>query len=98
MVFNINFVVFFSITFSAICSSIIAWWTWNIGLEKAGPELCGMIYYSLPLWGGVFAYVFLGETMTSVHFISGILIIGGIAWAGRSAKRVPAEAPLPSEA
>lgn len=87
MVFNMNLVVFFSITFSAICSSIIAWWTWNIGLEKAGPELCGMIYYSLPLWGGVFAYVFLGETMTQTHFISGVLIIGGIVWASLGAKK-----------
>lgn len=87
MVFNVNWVVLFSITFSAICSSIIAWWTWNIGLEKAGPELCGMIYYSLPLWGGVFAYFFLGETMTQTHFISGVLIIGGIVWASLGAKK-----------
>ena len=88
MVFNLNFVVFFSIIFSAICSSIIAWWTWNIGLTKAGPELCGMIYYSLPLWGGFFAYIFLGEKMNSVHVISGALIIGGIVWASRGAKKI----------
>jgi len=100
MVFNMNGVVLFSITFSAVCSSIIAWWTWNIGLTKAGPELCGMIYYSLPLWGGVFAYVFLGEKMTSVHFISGALIIGGIVWASRGAKKVSSESAktAPNEA
>ncbi|SOB57910.1 Permease of the drug/metabolite transporter (DMT) superfamily [Pseudodesulfovibrio profundus] len=91
MVFNMNGIVLLSITFSAICSSIIAWWTWNIGLKKAGPELCGMIYYSLPLWGGVFAYIFLGEQMTSVHYISGALIIGGIVWASRGAKKAPVE-------
>ncbi|WP_319544185.1 DMT family transporter [uncultured Pseudodesulfovibrio sp.] len=84
-------------TFSAICSSIIAWWTWNIGLEKAGPELCGMIYYSLPLWGGIFAFVFLGEKMTTVHFISGALIIGGIVWASRGTKK-PVESATPNEA
>ncbi len=84
MVFNMNGVVFFSITFSAVCSSIIAWGAWNIGLEKAGPELCGMIYYSLPLWGGIFAFVFLGETMGMTHLVSGILIIGGIYWASRA--------------
>ncbi|MBU1002934.1 MAG: DMT family transporter [Proteobacteria bacterium] len=98
MVFNMNGIVFFSITFSAICSSIIAWWTWNIGLEKAGPELCGMIYYALPLWGGFFAFIFLGEKITSIHFISGALIIGGIAWASRGTKKVTAENAVPSEA
>lgn len=86
MVFNMNGVVFFSITFSAVCSSIIAWGTWNIGLEKAGPELCGMIYYSLPLWGGLFGFLFLGETMGMTHLISGIMIIGGIFWASRVPK------------
>jgi drug/metabolite transporter (DMT)-like permease len=92
MLFNMNGIVFFSITFSAICSSIIAWWSWNVGLEKAGPELSGMIYYSLPLWGGFFAFVFLGETMGMTHLVSGILIIGGIFWASRGTKNNTAEA------
>ncbi|WP_419781173.1 DMT family transporter [Maridesulfovibrio sp.] len=90
MVFNMNGVVFFSIVFSAVCSSVIAWLTWNIGIEHAGPATSGMIYYSLPLWGGLFAFVFLGETMNSVHFISGILIIGGIIWSSRGPKEVTA--------
>ena len=88
MVFNMNGIVFFSIVFSAVCSSIIAWFTWNLGLQHAGPATSGMIYYSLPLWGGLFAFVFLGETMGTVHLISGALIIGGIVWASRSPKPV----------
>lgn len=88
MVFNMNGIVFFSIVFSAVCSSIIAWFTWNLGLQHAGPATSGMIYYSLPLWGGLFAFVFLGETMGTVHLISGALIIGGIVWASRSPKSV----------
>ncbi len=86
MIFNMNGIVFFSIIFSAVCSSVIAWLAWNMGLEHAGPATSGMIYYSLPLWGGLFAYLFLGETMGSVHLVSGILIIGGIFWASRAPK------------
>ncbi len=56
-----------------------------------------MIYYSLPLWGGIFAFVFLGEKMTTVHFISGALIIGGIVWASRGTKK-PVESATPNEA
>ncbi|SIO28922.1 DMT family transporter [Halodesulfovibrio marinisediminis] len=97
MVFNMNGVVFFSIVFSAVCSSIIAWFTWNIGLQHAGPATSGMIYYSLPLWGGLFAFVFLGETMGMVHLVSGVLIIGGIVWASRSPKPVASETPAYSQ-
>lgn len=97
MVFNMNGIVFFSIVFSAVCSSIIAWFTWNLGLQHAGPATSGMIYYSLPLWGGLFAFVFLGETMGTVHLISGALIIGGIVWASRSPKSVEKTDTVPSE-
>ncbi|MBI9109588.1 DMT family transporter [Maridesulfovibrio ferrireducens] len=98
MIFNMNGIVFFSIVFSAVCSSVIAWLTWNIGLENAGPATSGMIYYSLPLWGGLFAFLFLGETMGMVHLVSGIMIIGGIFWASRSPKTTPAKDALPNEA
>lgn len=98
MVFNMNGIVFFSIVFSAVCSSIIAWFSWNLGLQHAGPATSGMIYYSLPLWGGLFAFVFLGETMGTVHLISGALIIGGIVWASRSPKSVEKTDTVPSEA
>jgi drug/metabolite transporter (DMT)-like permease len=92
---NINGIVFFSVAFSAVCSSIIAWWAWNKGLEYAGPALSGMIYYSLPLWGGLFAYLFLGEAMGMTHLISGALIIGGIYWTTRkpAEKKIPAIVP-----
>ncbi len=83
MVFNINGTVIFSIVFAALCASLTAWLTWNIALTKAGPELCGMIYYTMPLWGGLFALVFLGEPITSTHIVSGVLIIGGILWSSR---------------
>lgn len=98
MVFNMNGIVFFSIVFSAVCSSIIAWFTWNLGLQHAGPATSGMIYYSLPLWGGLFAFVFLGETMGMVHLVSGALIIGGIVWASRSPKSVKESDAVLSEA
>jgi drug/metabolite transporter (DMT)-like permease len=90
-VLNLNGVVLFSVAFSAVCSSIIAWWAWNKGLEDAGPALSGMIYYSLPLWGGLFAYLFLGESMGMTHLISGVMIIGGIYWTTRK----PAEKKVP---
>ncbi len=82
-VFHYNGMVLFCIVFSAICSSIIPWWAWNVALQKAGASLSSGIYFSLPLWAGVQAYAILGENMSHVHAISGCLIIGGIVWANR---------------
>jgi len=36
--------------------------------------------------------------MTSVHFISGALIIGGIVWASRGTKKTTTEDAIPNEA
>ncbi|CAG36456.1 DMT family transporter [Desulfotalea psychrophila] len=79
-VFKLNSLVIFSILFTGIACSLMAWWFWNLAVIHAGPTHAGMIYYGMPVLSGVFAYFFIGEPITSVHIISGLLIIGGIAW------------------
>lgn len=86
MVFNLNTIVLFSVIFASLGCSLAAWWTWNLGLEYAGPVLANIIYYTLPLFSGVFGYIFLKEKMSSVHLVSGAFIIGGIYWASRTRK------------
>ncbi|NDY55426.1 DMT family transporter [Desulfovibrio sulfodismutans] len=80
-------VVIFSIIYTGVGNSLIAWWLWNLSLEKAGPTRAGMIYYSMPLLSGVFGYFFLGEAIGVVQLISGILIVGGIIWSSRPEKK-----------
>jgi len=80
-VFNLNSAVIFSIVFSALGASIGAFFCWNQAIVKAGPELAGLIYYTVPLFGGLLGFIFLGESVAAVHFVSGALIIGGILWA-----------------
>ncbi len=86
-VFHWNATVMFCIVFSAVCSSIIPWWAWNVALSKAGASVCASIYFTLPLWAGLQAYVVLGEGMSFVHAVSGALIIGGIIWSNSGAKK-----------
>lgn len=83
--------VIFSVIYTGVGNSLIAWWLWNLSLEKAGPTRAGMIYYSMPLLSGIFGYFFLGEAIGLVQLISGILIVGGIIWSSRPS-RVPAAA------
>lgn len=86
--------VIFSILYTGVGNSLIAWWLWNLALENAGAARAGMIYYGLPLLSGLFGYLFIGETMGLVHLVSGILIVGGIIWSSRAPKpeAIPAEA------
>ncbi len=87
VLFNLNGTVIFAIIFSALLISVVSWWSWNVALTKAGAPLCNVLYYSMPILSGIFGYIFLGENMTSVHYISGALIIGGILWATRSGSK-----------
>jgi drug/metabolite transporter (DMT)-like permease len=79
-------IVIFSVIYTGVGNSLIAWWLWNLSLEKAGPTRAGMIYYSMPLLSGVFGYFFLGEAIGVVQLVSGILIVGGIIWSSRPVK------------
>lgn len=51
---------------------------------KIGPARASMIYYTVPLFSGVLAYFFLGEAVTVIHLLSGILIFAGIYTANRA--------------
>ncbi|WP_243547017.1 DMT family transporter [Pseudodesulfovibrio tunisiensis] len=87
-----NGLVVFSVLYTGVGNSLIAWWTWNLALEYAGPSRAGMIYYAMPLFSGLFAYLFIGEAMGMVHLVSGILIVGGIYWSSRKPKAEAATA------
>ncbi|WP_420885428.1 EamA family transporter [Candidatus Scalindua japonica] len=43
-----------------------------------GPSKAAIIYYTLPLFSGLFAFIFLNEEINIVHFYSVVLIISGI--------------------
>ena len=64
-------------------ASILAFWFWGKAIALIGPARTATIYYSLPLFCGVEAILFLGETVAWVHFVSGALILGGLLVATR---------------
>jgi EamA-like transporter family len=45
-----------------------------------------MIYYSLPLFSGLLAYLFLNENIGWRHLFSALLIVAGILTANRESK------------
>jgi len=75
-----------SILYVGIFASLIAFVLWNKSIIHVGPTKAGLIYYTLPLFSGFLAYVFLNEEITRVHVYSLFLILIGILLAIYSPK------------
>jgi len=67
-----------SILYVAVCASLISFLSWNMAIDKIGAVSAGMIYYLLPLFSGLVAFILLGEKLHVYHLMSGLLIISGI--------------------
>lgn len=67
-----------SILYVGIFASLTAFVLWNKAVLAIGPTKAGMIYYTLPLFSGILAYMFLQESFSYLHFICAGLILLGI--------------------
>ncbi len=72
-----------AVLYIGIGASLTAYFLWNRAIALIGPTNVAVIYYLLPLFSGIEAFVILDEPATAVHVLSGGLIIGGVAWATR---------------
>lgn len=74
------------ILYIGICASLISFVSWNKAIEKIGAPAAGMIYFLLPLFSGISAWIFLGERLQLYHLMSASFIIFGIVLSNRSTK------------
>ena len=77
-----------AILYVGLFASLAAFVLWNKAIEIIGPSRAGMIYYMLPLFSGVSAYLFLNEDISIIHLYSGLLIIIGIVTANYETKKL----------
>jgi drug/metabolite transporter (DMT)-like permease len=77
----------FSILYLGIFASLTAFVLWNKAILIIGPSKAAMIYYVLPLFSGLLAFIFLGEEIGRIHFFSFFLILSGIIIANREFKK-----------
>lgn len=68
-------------------ASIFCYWLWARAISFIGPSRAAIIYYSMPLFCGVQAVLFLGEPVLWVHYVSGALILGGLLVATRPVRK-----------
>jgi len=79
----------FSILYVGIFASLTAYILWNKAIVNIGATNAGMIYYTLPIFSGFLAYLFLDETIGINHLYSLLLILSGILIATLKKKSLP---------
>jgi drug/metabolite transporter (DMT)-like permease len=73
-----------AILYVGIFASLLAFLSWNRAILSLGPSRAGMIYYTLPLFSGILAFLFIGEDIGLIHGASLVLIVSGIVMANHS--------------
>lgn len=81
---ELNSSVIGSVLYLGIFASFVAYIFWNRSVMNIGPTKASIVYYSLPLFSGVFSSLFLGEAVEAFHLICGLLIVSGILIANYS--------------
>ena len=70
-----------------VCAALLAYALWNHAIMLMGPGRTAVCYYLLPLFSGVEAMLFLGEPIGWVHVMSAGMIVSGVAFSSRPARR-----------
>lgn len=76
---------FLAIVYVSIFPSLVAYLSWNRGVELIGPNRAGALLHLIALYSAVLAGVFLGERLAAFHVIGFALILGGVTLAARKA-------------
>lgn len=76
-----------AVVYVGLGASLLSYLFWNKAVAAIGPANAGAVYYSLPLFSGLEAWLILGEEITWVHAASGVMIISGIVLATRARAR-----------
>ena len=84
---SINKDIFYSILYLGIFASLFSYILWGKAVEFLGPTKPSMIYYTLPIFSGLIAYLFLGEKIENIHLLSMLLILIGVLTALLGSKK-----------
>jgi drug/metabolite transporter (DMT)-like permease len=72
-----------AVLYIGLAPGIVGFLAWNEGVRRLGPSGAMVFYNTLPLYGALLAYLFLGEPVGLSHLLGGALIVGGGLWAAR---------------
>ncbi|SOB60743.1 Permease [Pseudodesulfovibrio profundus] len=67
-----------AVLYIGIGASLISYILWAKAMKTIGPTRASFVYYSLPAFCGIEAYLILNEPITWAHAVGFVLILGGI--------------------
>lgn len=73
-----------ALLYVGVLSSVVAFLAWNQAIALIGPNRTALIYYLIPVFSGIAAWLFLGEAITLVHIFSTLAIVCGIIITNRT--------------
>jgi len=76
--FPINAITLLSILYVGLFASVLAFICWNRAVREIGANNAGPFVHLMPVFGTIFAIIFLGEKVAYYHLIGIILVFSGI--------------------
>lgn len=67
-----------ALLYIGIMASVVAYFCWNFGVSRIGPNRAGMFLHLIPVFGAVLSMLFLGESLQLYHILGIVLIASGI--------------------
>ena len=77
--FTLTREVALSILFVALFPSIVAYFCWNKGVERVGPNRAGLFINLIPVFASMLSTALLAESIQGFHAAGMTLIAGGMA-------------------
>ena len=74
-----------AIFYAAIFTTLLAYITWNRGVDLVGAPRAGAFLHTIPLFSTTLAMLFLGEQLKLYHVVGFVLILSGVSLAARPA-------------
>jgi len=67
-----------AILYLGIGNSVIGFLCWNLAISRIGAGRTVLFANLIPIFSTIEAVIFLGEPFTTIHLLSGVLVIGGL--------------------
>ncbi|MCP2729963.1 DMT family transporter [Limnofasciculus baicalensis] len=80
----LNLSIMLALLYVGILSSVVAFLAWNKAIIIIGPSRTALIYYLIPVFSGIAAWLIIGEEISLVHIFSMSIIISGIIITNRT--------------
>ncbi len=74
---NVNTSFILSMLYTGIISTVVCMVFWNIGVQKLGATTSGIFLNFNPIFTALLAYLFIGENMSWLQGIGGLIVIMG---------------------